>query len=640
MSCIAPIRGVNLMKNILILLLCFYSFSFASDNGTVDLANTNSTKCYSASTTYLGRCFEDLSWYTWYRTNVPGHCTVVGHTSVGSNIWECYVPIEIPCPPPPSLKCDFGYSNDNTPAKTCVPDKECPPTMKYFAQETGTFSFDIKTCVPNKDISPEDCSSNGGFYASPETPFDSSKGILGQTVSAKVVAARGSGCYDSAYVQEAGIENEINNALAFGVAKIDKDFLAQLGKTAFTTGKTIADFVVDFFKTNPTATKQGLLEYKPNFVDVQIQPDGTYAVMDWQLRNQIWEDLGNGNVVSKLQTIDTPDIVPNNVYLGGDISTFSSNIIGTKSFLDDIKPFEVSATTPVNGVVNATIDLKNSLYGAEKTSFPTTSTLLEKQVDNVGTLKTVVQTKINFPDGSYTTVKTFSSSSTTGSKTFDVTVQTPIQTNSGLKIYEQGTSITKNSTGEITNSVSKPATVSFVTDSGQVVTSPNTSGVNAPIPYPENSSPINLSNVQASLNNINKNLSEIKASFQDAVSHVPTNTLDFNTKISNFQTGLVDFTISVENGFKFVNGLKDSFLDLEKQFQDAKNIFDVKPTLTLQNGTCPFQARWYGQNVIVDPCMFIAPYRPINAIFFTLICSFAVLIFALKYLFDVKLGGK
>lgn len=621
----ASISRIDLMKKILILLSFFYIFSFASEILTLSPNNcvtpTSSCAVYPTSN---GNCYNSIG----DSVISNGSSTGVMYCNSAYSFTDCPSTSPIPCSPPPTPTCDFGYHSDTTPAKTCVPDKECPPAMKYFAQATGTFSFDIKTCTPDRDLSPSDCASKGGTYL---TQFDSDPNV-------DLAMVLGTGCVDASY-----IANEYH---AFGrsflvsglLPSINSAYLAKFAQTALSGGKSVYDSIKNFFKSDPVAAQQGLLTYKPEFIDLQIQGDGTYAVMDWKVKSQVWEDLTGGQANLKPYTVTTPDITPTNVYLGSDIAVVENSLIGTKSFLDNPQPLDVPSTSPLNTVTTSTLNLKNSLYGTETTSFPVTSTLLEKSTDTSGTVITKTQSRIVYPDGSLTNVTTLASRVTSGETTYNITATTPIQTTTGQATYTQGTILTTNSTGSVTNTISQIGTVSTTNSSGHVVTTPNVS--NPTLAPQSDTGVINLSNIQASLNQLNKTATETKTVLEDLVNHVPVNTPAFNTKIAEFSSGLADLSLSIDNGFNFVNGLKNSLTDLENQFNDAKTIFENKPTITLQNGTCPFQSHWYGQTVTVDPCMFIAPYRSINTIFFTLIFSFAVLIFALKYLFDVRLGGK
>lgn len=533
----------------------------------------------------------------------------------------------------PTPVCEFGYHNDTTPQKTCVPDVTCPPTMKYFAKYNPTqldYLPNIKTCVPNSDISPSECVSQGGMYFELQESLDDelSRGAL----------AYGKGCADRAYLQNRSQWDNISFAVSGLLPSINTAYLAQFGNTLFSGGKYIKDMIAGFFKTDDLGTQQGLLAYKPTVLDVVIQSDGTYAVMNYDA--QVYksaQDLGLvDNVVPN--TVTTPvNIIPDNVYLGGDISKFEANIIGTKSFLDDLKPLDIPDTSPLNTVATSTLNLKNSLYGSQTSSFPVTSTLLEKATDSVGTVTTLTRSKINYPDGSYSSVTSLAKKFADATKTYDITVTTPIETTTGLKIYEQKSTLTQNASGVTTNAVTSPATVSFVDSSGRVVSSPNTSVSTAPQTETGN---ISLANVQTALNQINATLTQTKTALLDAVNHIPVNTTAYNTATQNFKNAFTDLHIGIANGFDFIEDLQNTFSDLQNQLDDALALFEDKPTISLPSGSCPFNATWYGEVVVVDPCMFVAPYRPIMVLFLTFFMSFSVLMFALKYLFNVSLGGK
>ncbi|MDN5377687.1 MAG: hypothetical protein PWQ42_983, partial [Sulfurospirillum sp.] len=88
------------------------------------------------------------------------------------------------------------------------------------------------------------------------------------------------------------------------------------------------------------------------------------------------------------------------------------------------------------------------------------------------------------------------------------------------------------------------------------------------------------------------------------------------------------------------DGLKSNINDLINDFENLKNVFEDKPTMSVATGTCPFQANWIrGTTITVNPCEFISPYKPILSLFFTMLFTMYVLAFAFKYLFNVSLGG-
>lgn len=561
----------------------------------------------------------------------------------------------------PAPVCQFGYHNDTTPAKTCVPDKECPASMKYFAQATGTFSFDIKTCLPNRDTTPTDCASKGGTYASSAdvqaynpAPSYAVSGFWSPTVTIpsgvgtylnnKIFRVYGQGCYDTSWLKESAMDTSINEALSFFPAKIDKAFLAQLGKSIYGAGKSLYSFFDDFFMASQDAINAsglpsnqfGLTKVQPNFVDVKIQPDGTYAVMDWQLRNEIWDDLGGGNVAPKLYPIDTPDIIPNNVYLGGDIYKVQSNLIGTKSYLDNPQVIPVPENLPINGVSNSTINLKNSLYGTETSPFNVSSTVLERSTPATGETLTKTVSKINYADGSYTEITSLERKLADATKTYEVTTKTPIETTNGIKVFENKTTYTQNSTGATTNIVNSPSTVSYVNSSGAVTTSTNSSVSNSNT-ISSTQSPINLSQLQAGLDKINKQLSDLDKAMEASVKprDEPKSVTELKSAIENFKTGMSEYSGVLDNAVSFAAGMKDKMLGLEQQLNDALAVFDDKPQITVQSGSCPFTSHWYGKSVTVDPCMFVEPYRPILSAFLTLFMSFGVLMFCLKFFFRI-----
>ena len=179
-----------------------------------------------------------------------------------------------------------------------------------------------------------------------------------------------------------------------------------------------------------------------------------------------------------------------------------------------------------------------------------------------------------------------------------------------------------------------------VTTTQTTVSSPSSAGSGSTSStFSSGSGTIDLSGVTSRLDRISSQLTYSNNKL-DQLTSEPVGTSNLNTKISEYSSKLSDLSLSADNAFDFIDNLKSSLTDLENQFNDAKAFFDDKPTITLQNGTCPFNVTLYHKTYIVDACQFVSPYRPILAIFFTLIMSFSVFMFSIKYLFDVKLGGK
>ena len=192
----------------------------------------------------------------------------------------------------------------------------------------------------------------------------------------------------------------------------------------------------------------------------------------------------------------------------------------------------------------------------------------------------------------------------------------------------------------MTNTVAtKSPTISYTDSSGHTTTASNTSTTTATQNQDKNS-PIDLTNIQNALNQMNKTLTETKTMIKDLIEYKPSNLTQFDTSLQNFKNGFTDFSLKIDGFLDFLNSFPDFFDDLNRQLEDLLALFDNKPELSLPSGQCPFQANWYGQTFQVDPCKFVAPYRPIMVIFLTFFMSFAVLLFALKYLFNVSFGGK
>ncbi|NBL00543.1 MAG: hypothetical protein EOM50_21580 [Erysipelotrichia bacterium] len=332
----------------------------------------------------------------------------------------------------------------------------------------------------------------------------------------------------------------------------------------------------------------------------------------------------------------------NNMYKGGDEVSFSNNILGAAKVADKADSFAtMDESLNIGATKTSTIDLKSLLDNATTTkSYPVTTTVLDKTTSATGEVTTKTLSKINYPDGTYSNVTTLAQKFADATTKFDVTISTPISTTNGTKTLEQAYTVTKNASGQVTNKVTtKEPTLTYTDSSGHTTTASNTSTKTA-TENQDKASPIDLTNIQNALNQMNKTLTETKTLVKDMIEHIPANRTALDTALNNFKTGMSDLTLSLNNATDFVNGLLDTLNDLQKQLDNALDKFKDEPTISMPSGQCPFQANWYGQTFQVDPCKFVAPYRPIMVIFLTFFMSFAVLLFALKYLFNVSLGGK
>ena len=89
----------------------------------------------------------------------------------------------------------------------------------------------------------------------------------------------------------------------------------------------------------------------------------------------------------------------------------------------------------------------------------------------------------------------------------------------------------------------------------------------------------------------------------------------------------------------FISTIPPIIDDIGNDLNDLLKMFDDKPSLDLPTGSCPFNAHWYGKTVVVDPCYFVYPYRPIIVVFLTFFASWVIFIFVLKFMFRVNLRG-
>lgn len=158
--------------------------------------------------------------------------------------------------------------------------------------------------------------------------------------------------------------------------------------------------------------------------------------------------------------------------------------------------------------------------------------------------------------------------------------------------------------------------------------------------FSSGSGTIDLSGVTSRLDRISSQLTYSNNKF-DQLTSEPVGTSNLNTKISEYSSKLSDLSLSADNALDFVNGFQNDITNLKQQFDDAKAIFDDKPLINLaSSSTCSINAVIFGRSFDADLCSFISPYRTYLSLFFTLFMTFAVFMFALKYLFNFNLGGK
>jgi len=164
--------------------------------------------------------------------------------------------------------------------------------------------------------------------------------------------------------------------------------------------------------------------------------------------------------------------------------------------------------------------------------------------------------------------------------------------------------------------------------SGHTVTTPN----NPDPSFSNTDSAIDLTFTNNKLSSIDKTLSDIKSEIKDLSDFKPADSSKADTALDDFKTATTTFDLNWNNYKNFVDGIKLNFTTITTQFEATKSILENKPTINQITGQCGFDVVLYNKPIHVDPCMFVSPYRSLLSIIFTLFGTFAVLIFAVKYL--------
>ena len=185
----------------------------------------------------------------------------------------------------------------------------------------------------------------------------------------------------------------------------------------------------------------------------------------------------------------------------------------------------------------------------------------------------------------------------------------------------------------------KEPTISCTDASGHTVTSPNKS-VDTATADKNLASPLDLTNIQNALNQMNKTLTETKTLIKDLIEYKPANLTEFDNALSRFKNGFNDFSLKLNDFVGFIGGLPPVIDGFGNQLKDLLAMFDEKPDLSLPSGQCPFPASWYGKSFQVDPCLYVYPYRPILVVFLTFFASWVIFLFVMKFMFRVNLRGE
>lgn len=591
-------------------------------------------------------------------TSCPAPKTIVNGECVDPT--PTCTPNQVLNPTTNQCDCKPGYFSENIQNEDgtatvgqCEPKIDCPPQMQYFWTDqatdiTGLFKTTYYTCVPRTDLSPEDCSSKGGTHYSKAK--DTSDGTSQQS---KYMMMYGEGCVNEGWLQDQAWSSNFSLLMSGFILGGLKPFPASLAEKAVTEERLLLEY------KNKTGDFP-LTKYEPIVEDLGMTPDGVLGNVGFNPKNPVTDVenssafnkwLSDNGYISPTGEVTYPHVndlgvdpsvaskMGDNFYKGDDVTKFGDNMLGSanmasKGVIPDLAP---ATSAPVGATVATKIDLSKYLNKTEVQSYPVAVVKQSEKTNVDGSVATVYKGKVTYPDATvadFTVNQTRSSTGTVNEVGYSYIVNTA----NGTKTFNGSYTTTTDATGAVTNTVNKPSTVTQVNNDGSVSTSTN-AGSESVITSDKSTAPINLTNIQNALNQMNKTLTETQTLVKDMIQHVPENTVAFQTALNNFKTGFNDLSLSIDNALNFVNDLKDILNNLQTQLDDALNQFNDKPTLNLPAGQCPFYSSWYGQTVEVDPCMFVAPYRPILVIFLTFFMSVGVLLFALKYLFNVSFSG-
>ena len=636
----------------------YYRIQNGINTGTILFDSSGVLKAYPNSTDYInvGLTFNAFSSVsscpTGQTPNSSGICTLPTLTCTPNQILN-----------PTTKQCDCkpGYFSENIQNEDgtatvgeCKPKIDCPPQMQYFWTDqatdiTGLFKTTYYTCVPRTDLSEPDCAAQGGTYYSKAK--DTSDGTSG---TFKYMMMYGEGCVNESWIKGDVFRQDFSFLMSGFILGALKPFPASLANKAVSEKQLLLEY------KNKTGDFP-LTKYEPVVEDLGIGSDGVVGNVGFYPKNAATDAenssafnkwLSDNGYISPTGEVTYPHVndlgvdpsvaskMGDNFYKGYDVTKFGDNMLGSanmasKGAIPDLAP---ATSAPVGATVATKIDLSKYLNKTEVQSYPVAVVKQSEKTNVDGSVATVYKGKVTYPDATVADFTVNQTKSSTGTVN-EVGYSYIVNTSNGTKTFNGSyTTTTDPTTGAVTNTVNKPSTVFQVNNDGSVST--RTNAGNDSVETDKSPSPINLTNIQNALNQMNKTLTETQTLVKDMIQHVPENTVAFQAALNNFKNGFNDLSLKINNFLDFLNGLPSLFDDLKIQLNDLLALFEDKPTLSLPSGDCPFYSSWYGQTVKVDPCMFVAPYRPILVIFLTFFMSVGVLLFALKFLFNVSLGGK
>jgi len=560
------------------------------------------------------------------------------------------------CECKPGYKRDYTGADDNNlePLNTCSPKRNCPPQMKYFWTDqatdiTGLFKTEYYTCVPRTDLNEADCSSQGGTYYK--------KSMMGESLQdyyTSYILKNGEGCVNEQWVKDEAFALDFSFLMSGFILGGTRPFPESL------VGKAVDEKQLLLTYKN-AGNDADLLTYKPEVTDLTMGADGVYAdlgliVNDTSLDaktasayNQWLKDNGYITDTSEVSSTPVNNLgVNSNVsskiddlfYKGGDELDFKDNMLGTANMnISGAMPDLSSASSASIGTTVATkIDLNAHLLGTEVKSYPVS---LVKQVEKTnadGSVSSSYKGTVTFPDSTVADFTVNSIRQTSGALVNEVGYSYIVDTKTGTKTFNGSYTTTTDSTGTVTNTVSKPSTITTVNDDGSVSTSTNAGS--SSVTTDQTDTAVNLSPITQRLDQIKSKLDAIQQEQVKQWEYTSPKTAEATASLTKLTQAFTDYSLSLDNLFNFADGLFSDLKNLLQAFDDAKNQFTDKPTVSIPTGTCPFTISGANRTggpiktYTIDPCYFVAPRKPFLTVFFTLLFSWMVVMFAIKHLFN------
>ena len=529
----------------------------------------------------------------------------------------------------------------------------CPEPMIYNERKVELLLRDkiVEECFPDPNISESDCKKrNMKFHGCDDS-------VSGYELATCMSIP--SGCYAPETIERFKAEKQLENDLF-----IIGGFSIPLPINAIKNGlSSLGSFFKGLFSSGAKPANLNLLEYRPQIVDVKATASGPEPVFNLNpvddsaiVFNSVFKETGkldatasaSSNIVKSPQA--TADVSPNlrkfDLPKDASISKLENNTIVTAKLKDMSKPIPTKDITVPNEVKNINLDYDlNTMFKTSDKPTPNLPMTI-KQTSNAGN-KATYKGNIVTPDKSVIDVDVVETTTSTGSKVQDVTYSYIYKTPKGNSRFSTGYVNTIDSGNNVTNSIPKDSTSTNSSGSSSNSGSGGSSSTTTPS-QPSHS--IDLSSLEqainrngAKLDTINDTLTSIKNQQQEQWNYEPN--VNTATSFASLQSELTKFDVSVNDAFNFLNNFKGDIDNLMNNFNESLDIINKGiDSPDIPKGTCPFSISGPtpGSNTKnlfeIDPCRFVAPYKSILTLFFTIWFSFEIIMFSLKYLFRV--GGE